>query len=355
MLYNDGVNTNNSMIKTAIDYWYQNNMTDFTDYLEDTVWCNDRSLGSRTQNTNGWNPNGGSTGTYLYFKSVNDDRNLTCKNKNDRFTVNEANGNGALTYPVGMIDETERNLAYNGGSPHTSGSSYWGLSPNYFYYISARGYSVFSSGFADYYNVYYTHGVRPAVSLRAGIEYSSGDGSSAKPFVVDAEAIGYKISIQEGTNVKSNTEVSSEGRTIELTSTLENYVVSSFKINGTLIKGDTFVMPDEDVIVTDVKLAEQVVFESDHPYAINLDEYKEKTFEGATSLTVKLDYQTESANYDYIYLYDSTGKQYGKYGGTTRKTETITIPGNYIKILFHTNGSSNNYYGYKATITPNYD
>jgi len=87
----------------------------------------------------------------------------------------------------------------------------------------------------------------------------------------------------------------------------------------------------------------------------HMDEYKEKTFEGATSLTVKLDYQTESANYDYIYLYDSTGKQYGKYGGTTRKTETITIPGNYIKILFHTNGSSNNYYGYKATITPNYD
>ncbi len=82
--------------------------------------------------------------------------------------------------------------------------------------------------------------------------------------------------------------------------------------------------------------------------------YGEKTFEGATSLTVTLDYQTESVNYDWIYLYDSTGKQYGKYGGS-RKTETITIPGDYIKIVFRTDGSGNNYYGFKATITPNYD
>jgi len=353
MFYNDDVNTTNSTIKTVIDYWYANYMVEYTSYLEDTVWCNDRSI----SDLGGWNPNGGSVSTKLVFKSDSDRMNLTCKNKNDRFTVSEVNGNGALTYPVGMIDETERNLAYTSTSPyspHASGSYYWGLSPNDFYYNYAYGYNVSPYGRAYSNRVNDTNGVRPAVSLRAGIEYSSGDGSSAKPFVVDAEAIGYKISIQEGTNVKSNTEVSSEGRTIELTSTLENYVVSSFKINGTLIKGDTFVMPDEDVIVTDVKLAEQVVFESDHPYAINLDEYKEKTFEGATSITVELEYETEDVKYDWVCLYDSAGKEYGKYGGRTRKTEIITIPGDYIKILLHTDGS-NNYYGYKATITPNYD
>jgi len=38
MLYNDDVNTNDSTIKTAIDYWYENNMIEFTPYLEDTVW-----------------------------------------------------------------------------------------------------------------------------------------------------------------------------------------------------------------------------------------------------------------------------------------------------------------------------
>jgi len=115
-------------------------------------------------------------------------------------------------------------------------------------------------------------------------------------------------------------------------------------------------MPAEDVVITDVALEIDPIIESKHnPYSNNLDEEKEKIFEGATSLTIELDYQTEGINWDYIYLYDSTGKSYGKYGGTTRKTETITIPGDYIKILFHTDSIGNNYYGYKATIIPNYD
>ncbi len=37
------------------------------------------------------------------------------------------------------------------------------------------------------------------------------------------------------------------------------------------------------------------------------------------------------------------------------KTETLTIPSNYLKIVFRTDGSGNNYYGFKALITPNYD
>ena len=67
-----------------------------------------------------------------------------------------------------------------------------------------------------------------------------------------------------------------------------------------------------------------------------------------------LEYQTESVSYDWIYLYDQNGKQYGKYGGSTKRTQTITIPGNYIKITFNSDGSVNNFYGFKATITPIY-
>ncbi len=79
----------------------------------------------------------------------------------------------------------------------------------------------------------------------------------------------------------------------------------------------------------------------------------DKTFNGTTSLTVTLNYQTESASFDWIYLYDSNGNIINnkKYGGTTRKTETITVLGNYLKIVFRTDGSGNNYYGFKATIT----
>ena len=36
-------NTTDSTIKRVIDTWYQTNMTEFTEKLEDTIWCNDRS------------------------------------------------------------------------------------------------------------------------------------------------------------------------------------------------------------------------------------------------------------------------------------------------------------------------
>ena len=187
MLYNEDVNTNNSTIKSAIDYWYSNNMIQYTDYLEDTVWCNDRSMSN--QSTNGWNPNGGSTSTYLYFKSNGNSSNLTCQNRNDRFSVNKENGNGALRYPVGLITRQEQNLAYiSSKSPLASGNYYWGLSPNSFNNYYAIGYVVNTHGYYYSYRVNNSLGVRPAVSLRTGIEYMSGDGSVDYPYVIDMDS-----------------------------------------------------------------------------------------------------------------------------------------------------------------------
>ena len=186
MLYNEDVNTNDSTIKSAIDYWYSNNMTQYTDYLEDTVWCNDRSMSN--QSTNGWNPNGGSTSTSLYFKSNGNLSNLTCQNRNDRFSVNKENGNGALRYPVGLITSQETSLAYNGKSPLASGNYYWGLSPTGFNDNYAIGCRVNTHGSGNNSNVYGSSGVRPAVSLRTGIEYMSGDGSSDTPYVIDMDS-----------------------------------------------------------------------------------------------------------------------------------------------------------------------
>ncbi len=188
MLYNDDVNTNDSTIKSAIDYWYSNNMTQYTDYLEDTVWCNDRSMDNKE--SNGWNPNGGSTDTLLIFKSYRNLSNLNCQNRNDRFSVNKENGNGVLKYPVGLISKQEQNLAYfSSKSSLASGNYYWGLSPGYFNnYNYTYGYGVNSagSGYSDLVSLSY--GVRPSVSLRTGIEYMSGDGSGNYPYIIDMDS-----------------------------------------------------------------------------------------------------------------------------------------------------------------------
>ena len=124
-------------------------------------------------------------------------------------------------------------------------------------------------------------------------------------------------------------------------------------------------MPEGNVTITDISFyseGEYIIFESEHnPYPNSLNDviYGEKTFEGATSLTVFLDYQTESTTYDWIYLYDSQTStkpvNNKKYGVSERKFDTITINNNYVKIIFRTDGSVNNYYGFKAIIIPNYE
>ena len=183
-------NSTNSTIKTAIDNWYSSNMTSYTDKLEDTTWCNDRSI----YQLNGWNPNGGDTTKSLYFGGYGRANStyipsLSC-NKNDAFTKDDvAIGNGKLTYPVGLITSDEVML---GGGKGTSNNTYylysyeeyWSGSPYYFLSYSFEFY-VHSSGALDSYNVYNAIGVRPMVSLKPGTVFTSGDGSANTPYVVN--------------------------------------------------------------------------------------------------------------------------------------------------------------------------
>lgn len=120
-------------------------------------------------------------------------------------------------------------------------------------------------------------------------------------------------------------------------------------------------MGNRDANITDVEIEFYPVLESEHnPYSPGLNEVKEKKFKGATSLTIDLEYETINLPYDYIYVYDGEGTKYGPYSGFLVgggcSHITFTIPGDYVKIEFSTyNSSSNNKYGYKATITPHYD
>ena len=201
-------NTNNSSVKTAVDNWFNNTFAtyfttkskDYNDYLEDTVWCNDRSWntidydGNGTYINNGWKPNGGSTSNHLYYsaygRSVNATPSLTCSNKNDSFTVSDTvSGNGALTYPVGLLTADEMKLA--GGATQVNNSDYylytnqqwWSMSPMYFLRDYAYEFVVTGSGSLNQGTVIDNGGVRPSVSLKPGVKIAAGgDGSSATPY-----------------------------------------------------------------------------------------------------------------------------------------------------------------------------
>ena len=180
MLYADDVNKNDSTIKTYIDSWYESNIKDkYDNKLEDTVFCNDRSI----LNLYGWDPNGGITTLSLRFKNYSSfNHSLVCANETDRFSVN--NPKAKLKHPIGLLSSPEIRLASYGSSHYfNNGQMVWLASPDSFYGNDAGVRDVSTSGWGNSY-VYVSGGVRPSVSLKPNTYFSSGDGSFTNPFVI---------------------------------------------------------------------------------------------------------------------------------------------------------------------------
>ena len=184
-------NTNDSTIKTVIDEWYSENMTAYTNKLEDTVWCNDRSV---VQDSDFTGTGIGKEVTMYGSRNrlyVNKTPSLVCINENDKFTVSSENGNGALTYPVALLTADE--IAYAGAVDGNNNNTYylynndnfWTLSPNSFVGNRTNAFDVNANGSFNGNTVINPYGVRPAISLKAGTTAISGDGTATNPYVIE--------------------------------------------------------------------------------------------------------------------------------------------------------------------------
>ncbi len=192
-------NTNDSTIKAYIDNWYKTNIVGTTNeqYLVDNVFCNDRSMAGNSSGTGA-----GTSGTnYRWYNGPWESENyskynkkmlLTCPQKNDAFTVSDTtNGNGALTYPIGLLSTDEIVLAggwnaANSGYYLYSGQVWWASSPYYFYGSHADVRIVSSDGYADYIgNVDNNSGVRPVFNLKAEV-LAQGSGTASDPYRISS-------------------------------------------------------------------------------------------------------------------------------------------------------------------------
>ena len=198
-LVNNRTNTNNSTIKGVIDTWYAKNMTSYTKYLSTTaVYCNDRSNPKGGYNTGKTRFNYG-TMTRL---STNRIPTFDCAATEDKFTVDTSTGNGKLTYPIALMTADEVNFAggvyaatnaptwyyYNSAKGSSTGKTeWWLLSPSYWDGGNARVFFVVGSSSPGYLNISDargTRGVRPVLSLKSCIKYSTGDGSASDPYTI---------------------------------------------------------------------------------------------------------------------------------------------------------------------------
>ena len=184
-------NNNSSLIKIAIDNWYQNNLVNYTSKLEDTVYCNNRTIISGP--LKGKDEDSSSHVFTLFDTSerlLEDKLSLECNNVNDAFSVSESIGNGKLTYPIGLITGDE--IVYAGGKYGTSNIEYylytnqywWTMSPSRFFTTYATVEDMYSNGKFDANDVSYSFGIRPVISLASTNKVSSGDGKSTSPYVV---------------------------------------------------------------------------------------------------------------------------------------------------------------------------
>ena len=195
-------NTNDSTIKAYIDNWYKTNIVGTTNeqYLADNIFCNDRSISIYTDTSYNTNTKPGyGTNSTLYRWGFGPQRGtnnmkmmLTCPQKNDAFTVSDTSkGNGALTYPVGLLSEDEIVLA--GGWDIRSnrhylsiGQTWWTSSPQ----SAGPGASVwylYSNGDATYLDdgVNWNAGVRPVFNLKAEV-LAQGSGTATDPYRISS-------------------------------------------------------------------------------------------------------------------------------------------------------------------------
>ena len=199
-LANARTNTKNSTIKDKIDTWYAQNMTSYTKYLSTTaVYCNDR-----TEQTSGTYNTGNTAFYYAPYARVYTNYTPTydCTEASDAFSG--SNTSAKLTYPIALMtaDEIMR-AGGKGGTSLTSpyawyylnsanGSStgstwWWLLSPLYWNGYYAGVFLVYGSSSPGYLFsncVDNTNGVRPAVSLKSCIKYSTGNGSASDPYTI---------------------------------------------------------------------------------------------------------------------------------------------------------------------------
>ena len=193
-------NTTDSTIKTYIDTWYKNNLTNYTKYLSTSaVYCNDR-----TEQTAG-TYNTGSTKFYYapYARAYTSYApTYDCTEASDAFSVD--NTSAKLTYPIALMTSDE--IMRAGGKSGTSltspyawyylnsvggsitGADYWWLlSPGSWDSSNAKVFVVFGQGLSGslgYREAGYKRPVRPVLSLKSCVKYSTGDGTAETPYEI---------------------------------------------------------------------------------------------------------------------------------------------------------------------------
>ena len=186
-------NVNSSVIKTALDNWFTTNISNYSSYLEDSIYCNNRKTSKFILNnvTYGFNGFSNKNTGYISYKNDFIDMKPTynCVNRKDRLSVKNSNGVSVLSNSVGLLTSDELTFAgFSGSTSNTTNylytnSAYWTMSPAYYNGSKAYNY-IANRAKLGVLTVDSASGIRPVITLKKDTKVISGDGSLSKPYKV---------------------------------------------------------------------------------------------------------------------------------------------------------------------------
>lgn len=182
-------NVKKSTSLTNLETWYKARLEPYNDKLADVIWCNDKKTASSST----------SSVDFAINKRMKTGPSMVCNYDNlggnlNKYTVNDTvNGNGDLTYPIGLLTADELIFA-GGASSGDMGSTYltknisansgiWTMTPIGWYYNDGNTHVAFN---AENIIISYTSShyyLRPSIALKGNVSIS-GSGSASDPFVV---------------------------------------------------------------------------------------------------------------------------------------------------------------------------
>ncbi|MDD4407008.1 MAG: hypothetical protein PHF30_03095 [Bacilli bacterium] len=186
-------NQTNSNVKIVLEEWYKQNISNkginIISNIEDKTFCNDRSISEDNKGygiiLTTYNPN-------LRILQ-NNNPNLKCQDKNNRFTTGDAKlGNGALTFPVGLLTVDEANIAGNVPSVQNHNNylytqqNYWLFSPSNFDGQSAYNFIINNQGSILNELINKSFGIRPVINISSSVR-ALGNGSVENPYLIKVQ------------------------------------------------------------------------------------------------------------------------------------------------------------------------
>ena len=174
----ENINKNDSTAKSLIENWYSNNLIDYSNYIEDSVYCSDISINDYA----GFKPNGVMTDyRILKFNAWVNLTDISCNNRLYQFST--INNKAKLKYPISLLSLNDLYILTKDDDSLLATGSMYMVTPHLIL-VGNEGIKVSSSTLWYYPFSISSNGVRPVISLKPSSIIDSGSGSETNPWVV---------------------------------------------------------------------------------------------------------------------------------------------------------------------------